>query len=76
MLHQQRGWVRLNHNFMIHTETNAPKKMAVKISEAAAMLGVCENSVRRLIARGKLRAVRVLRHVLVPVSEIERLLSE
>lgn len=72
----QSGRARLNHNFMIHTETNAPRKMAVKIPEAAAMLGISQNSVRRLITRGKLRAVRVLRHVLVPISEIERLLSE
>lgn len=48
---------------------------AVKIREAAVMLGICENSVRRLIVRGKLRAVRVLRHVLIPISEIEKLLS-
>jgi excisionase family DNA binding protein len=52
-----------------------PPARAVKIREAAAMLGICENSVRRLVDRDKLRAVRALRHVLIPVSEIERFLS-
>ncbi|MEI7535020.1 MAG: helix-turn-helix domain-containing protein [Verrucomicrobiae bacterium] len=48
---------------------------AVKIKEAAKMLGVCENTVRRLIIRNKLRRVPGLRHVLIPVSEIDRFLS-
>jgi len=56
------------------TKTNPPK-LAVKISEAAAMLSLSENSVRRLIDREKLRAVRDLRHILIPMSEIERFLS-
>jgi excisionase family DNA binding protein len=48
---------------------------AVKIKEAAQMLGVCENTVRRLIIRNKLRRVPGLRHILIPVSEIDRFLS-
>lgn len=56
-------------------EVSLPPARAVKIREAAAMLGICENSVRRLVVRGKLRAVRVLRHVLIPVTEIDKILS-
>ncbi len=48
---------------------------AVKLKDAAQMLGVCENTVRRLIDRNKLRRVHGLRHVLIPVSEIDRFLS-
>ena len=50
-------------------------RKSVKLKEAAEMLGVCENTVRRLIDRGKLRRVPGLRHVLIPMSEIDRYLS-
>ena len=39
------------------------------------MIGVSENSVRRLIDRDKLKSIRVLRHILIPITEIEKLLS-
>ncbi|HPY31368.1 MAG TPA: helix-turn-helix domain-containing protein [Verrucomicrobiota bacterium] len=52
-----------------------PAAKAVKIKQAAVILGICENSVRRLIDREKLRTIRTLRHHLVPVAEIERFLS-
>ena len=48
----------------------------VRIGTAAAMLTVCEKSVRRLIDRGKLRRVQGIRHVLIPISEIDRFLAE
>lgn len=69
---------KLRKNFMgkQHQEKDSlPPARAVKIREAAAMLGICENSVRRLIVRDKLRAVRALRHILIPICEIERFLS-
>lgn len=52
-----------------------PAVKAVKIREAAVLLGISENSVRRLIDREKLRTVRVLRHHIIPLEEINRLLS-
>lgn len=52
-----------------------PATRTVKIKQAAVLLGICENSVRRLIDRDKLRTIRALRHHLIPVSEIERFLS-
>jgi excisionase family DNA binding protein len=52
-----------------------PAKKAVKIKEAAMLLGICENSVRRLIDRQQLRTNRVLRHHLIPMEEIDRFLS-
>lgn len=54
---------------------NLPPARAVKIRQAAAMIGVSENSVRRLIDRDKLKSIRVLRHILIPITEIEKLLS-
>ena len=52
-----------------------PSRRAYKIHEAAEILGITSISVRRLIDRGLLRPCRALRHVLVPVDEIERLLK-
>ncbi|HEV2692203.1 MAG TPA: helix-turn-helix domain-containing protein [Verrucomicrobiae bacterium] len=63
----------MTKNQQLDENRRAPR--AVKIREAAAMLGISENSVRRLIDRDKLRAVRVLRHLLIPISEIEKLLA-
>lgn len=52
-----------------------PGKLAFKIAEVAAILGISESSVRRAIKSGDLRAVRKLRHILIPATEIERFLS-
>jgi excisionase family DNA binding protein len=50
-------------------------RLAYSVRETAAMLGVSEKSVRRLVVRGLLRPSRALRHLLIPRSEIERLLK-
>jgi excisionase family DNA binding protein len=55
-------------------ESQIPRR-ALSIAETAGTLGISQTSVRRLIARGKLRACRQLRHILIPVAEIERLLN-
>ncbi|PWU19839.1 MAG: hypothetical protein C5B50_05265 [Verrucomicrobia bacterium] len=51
-------------------------RVAFNVKETAAMLGICEKSVRRLVARGLLRPSRALRHLLIPKNEIERFLKE
>ena len=48
------------------------QRLTVKIPEAAAILGVSCSTIRRAIERGDIRANRKLRHVLIPMSEIER----
>lgn len=48
---------------------------AVSQNDAAKMLGLCRQSVAKHIARGELRCVRLGRRVLIPVSEIERILG-
>jgi excisionase family DNA binding protein len=50
-------------------------KKAVKIGEAAELLGISESSVRRLIDRGILKPSRVLRHLLIPATQIDEILS-
>jgi excisionase family DNA binding protein len=54
--------------------TSSPR-LALKIREAAAALGVSESTIRRLIARGEIRASRKLRHPLIPSSELDRFLQ-
>jgi len=51
------------------------ERRAYKLREAAAMLGIKEISLRRLIARGKLRPCRALRHLLLSEQELQRFLA-
>jgi excisionase family DNA binding protein len=49
---------------------------ALKIKEAARYLGgVSTITIRRLIARGLIRPNRALRHVLIPVVELDRFIN-
>jgi len=58
-----------NEHGLIH------ERRAYKIQEAAEIIGVKPISIRRLISRGLLKPCRVLRHVLIPGAEIDRLLN-
>lgn len=50
---------------------------ALKIRDAAQYLGgVSHITVRRLINRGLIKPNRALRHVLIPVAELDRFLRE
>jgi excisionase family DNA binding protein len=51
-------------------------RLTMKVPEAAEMLGVNAQSVRRLIDRGEIKAIRSLRHPLIPVSEIQRFIDK
>ena len=51
------------------------KKLAVKLPEAAEMLSVSTQTVRRLVANGSLKASRKTRHVLIPIEELERIMK-
>jgi len=44
----------------------------VSIGRTAESLGVSKDTVRRLVIKGDLRAVRVARRVMIPQSEIDR----
>lgn len=50
---------------------------ALKIKDAAQYLGgISTISVRRLIARGLIKPNRALRHLIIPVAELDRFLAE
>ncbi len=48
------------------------RPLAVKIAEAAQALSISKSSIRRLIERKEIRVINVLRHKMIPVSELER----
>jgi excisionase family DNA binding protein len=50
-------------------------RLTLKVPEAAAILGVNPQTVRRLIERGLIKAIHATRHPLIPVSEIQRFAS-
>jgi len=54
-------------------KATGPQKLLMKITDAAYTLSISPNSVRRLIARGDLVAVRKLRHVLVTTASVNAL---
>jgi hypothetical protein len=50
---------------------------ALKLKGAAEYLGgVSQITVRRLIDRGLIKPNRALRHILIPIGELERFLRE
>lgn len=52
-----------------------PAPRAHSVPDAARVLGVCATSVWGLIRAGEIRPVRLGRRTIIPVSELERLLS-
>ena len=56
------------------TPLNCPR-MAYKLQEVAAMLGVSANTVRRLVQRKLLRPLRHTRHLLFSAEEVQRFLN-
>jgi Helix-turn-helix domain len=57
-------------------ETSRPVA-ALKIKDAAQYLGgISHITVRRLIKRGLLKPNRALRHILIPIGELDRFLAE
>lgn len=53
----------------------AGERMAYSPLEAAIMLGLCLNSIYKMLKRGQLRGVKVDRKILIPKSELDRLLG-
>jgi len=53
-----------------------PQRGALKLPEACEYLGgISQISLRRLIARGLIKPNRALRHIIIPISELDRFLS-
>jgi excisionase family DNA binding protein len=51
------------------------RKLLLRVDEAAAALGVSRASMYRLLAAGRLRAVRVGRSTRIPAAELERFVA-
>ena len=49
-------------------------KMAYSPQEAAMTLGLCLNTIYKLLKRGQLQSVKLDRKILIPRTEIERLI--
>jgi len=57
---------------------NEPQRIsrgAVKLREAAEYLSVSPITLRRLIRRGLITPNRALRHILIPIAELDRFLK-
>ena len=48
-------------------------KLSVSLQEAQEMTGLSHVTLRRLVKGGKMKAVRVGRRMLLPISELQRL---
>jgi excisionase family DNA binding protein len=58
------------------TKTEPAARGALKLKDAAKYLGgVSIITVRRLIDRGLIRPNRALRHLLIPISELDRFIE-
>jgi excisionase family DNA binding protein len=57
------------------TQDTIPVRLAYKLKEAAALLGVSEKSMRRAISRGLIKPSRAFRHVLIPAAELKAFLQ-
>lgn len=51
-------------------------RLAYRVNETAATLGVCKAHIYNLITRGELRAVKIGNSTRIPASELLRLLGE
>jgi excisionase family DNA binding protein len=50
-------------------------KLSVGLQEAQEMTGISHFTFRRMVRNGKIKAVRVGRRLLIPVSELEKLVK-
>jgi excisionase family DNA binding protein len=58
------------------TNSVSVKQGALKLKDACTYLGgISPSSVRRLIDQGRLRPNRALRHILIPIAELDRFIN-
>jgi len=63
-------------NITDNEKRTAARRGVVSLNEAAEFFGVSTGLLRLEIARGGLKAVRIGRRLLIPISEIERRLED
>jgi excisionase family DNA binding protein len=54
---------------------NSPECQTLDVKSSAVELGVCEETVRRLVRRKVLRKLPGLRRILIPKAEVQRYLA-
>jgi len=60
----------------INQDSTKPAAGALKLKPACQYLGgISEITLRRLIARGLIRPNRSLRHIIIPIAELDRFLA-
>jgi excisionase family DNA binding protein len=59
----------------LNPNRSAVSPRALKLRQAASYLNVSTVSIRRLITRGLIKPNRALRHLLIPISELDRFLK-
>lgn len=60
---------------MTRVDDEVPDRLAYSIDEVARLLSVSESTVKRMLAAGTLKAVKVGGHRRIPRSELYRLLE-
>jgi Helix-turn-helix domain len=70
------GILSASEKLIMSTATTAPECQTLDISSAAIALGVCKETVRRLVRRKVLRKLPGLRRIIIPRIEIHRYLNE
>ena len=60
---------------MKKTDTNHGAKRAIKLATACEMLSLSPSTLRRLINNGTIKKLPYTRHLVIPISEIDRLLN-
>jgi excisionase family DNA binding protein len=57
-------------------ESAVVKRLVLSFGEASSVLGVSRDTLRRCVARGELRTVRISRRVMIPESEVRRVAEQ
>lgn len=60
---------------MTTPKPTSANRLAYKLSEASAIIGVSTVSIRRAIDRGLIRPSRAFRHIIISADELQRFLD-
>jgi excisionase family DNA binding protein len=60
----------------VNTPEKTQGRLAYKLNEASALLGVSVITIRRAIQRGLIKPSRAFRHVLIPATELQSFLDK
>jgi excisionase family DNA binding protein len=60
----------------VRPQAARPDQRLLTLQEAATVLGLSVTSIRRLIASGRLPALRLVRHLRVDVRDVEALITD